>query len=701
MRVFSKLGGPGWLAVAANGTLSGVPSVADRGPNKIFARVTDANGAVDTATLQINVIDPPGLVARYAFDGNANAAAGGLNGVPGGSPTYGTGINASAIYLNGTNAYVSLPSGTAGSDEITIAAWFWRDSTASWQRLFDFGSSQTEYMYLSPRSASTTIRFGIKNGGAEQQLNTPSLPTGQWVHVAVTLGANVGRLYVNGAMVDTQTITIKPTDFLRESNYIGKSQFADPLFSGRIDEFLIFNQVLSAAQIGSLANATKRAPDFTVDPIAKPVAPAGKIYEQTIAGTATDPDAGATLTYSKVSGPEWLTVSPDGRISGVPAVNDAGVNRFVARVTDETLLADDATLNITVPSPTGLIAHYQFDGNTANALGGAAATTTGSPAYEGGYFDGALGFDGTDDFAQLAAGSFNGVTDFTIATRIRWDGGNAWQRIFDFGQGTNNYFFLCPATPGGNLRFAIKNGGSELQLNTTALNAGDWASIAVTLSGTTGTLYLNGVAVATGSITITPAMIAPTLHYLGKSQFAADPFFNGAIDDFRIYNRALSAAEVSALTTPPAAVAVSDSSFSAWTGGYPLPAGQSGALSNPDGDDFSNAWEYLFGLDPLAGNSGVGPVTQVRSAASLGLSGSKNYLTLTARVRSRRLGAMFVPEAASSVAGLSTPDAAQHARLAGTPVPDGEFEYVTYYHDVAIEDSPTGTGAIRLRLVVP
>jgi hypothetical protein len=40
-----------------------------------------------------------------------------------------------------------------------------------------------------------------------------------------------------------------------------------------------------------------------------------------------------------------------------------------------------------------------------------------------------------------------------------------------------------------------------------------------------------------------------TLNWLGRSPFTADPLFNGALDDFRIYKRALSATDMSALFT--------------------------------------------------------------------------------------------------------------------------------------------------------
>jgi hypothetical protein len=234
-----------------------------------------------------------------------------------------------------------------------------------------------------------------------------------------------------------------------------------------------------------------------------------------------------------------------------------------------------------------------------------------------------------------------------------------------------------------------------------ALIPGDWAHVAVTLAGNTGTLYLNGAAVVSGSITIDPAAFAPTVNYLGDSQYATDPLLAGALDDLQIHNRALSAAEVANLASPPGPVAVPDSSYGGWAAGIAFPAGQAGALADPDGDELSNVWEYVFGSNPLIGGSVTAPQQQTRKASELGLVGGKTYLTLQARIRKQRLGTVVVAEAASTVQGLSAAGAASHAIQAGPPIPDGEFEIVTYYYDVAIEDSPTGAGAIRLRVTIP
>lgn len=91
-----------------------------------------------------------------------------------------------------------------------------------------------------------------------------------------------------------------------------------------------------------------QAPTFTTDPITKSAATAGQAYSASIAGDVTDPNAGDTLTFSKVTGPAWLTVAANGTLSGTPGKTNVGANTFTVRVTDAGGLSDTATLNITV-----------------------------------------------------------------------------------------------------------------------------------------------------------------------------------------------------------------------------------------------------------------------------------------------------------------------------------------------------------------
>ena len=86
------------------------------------------------------------------------------------------------------------------------------------------------------------------------------------------------------------------------------------------------------------------------------------------------------------------------------------------------------------------------------------------------------------------------------------------------------------------------NGTAELPIN-------EWKHVAVVIGSGGGLLYLDGAQIAANADIMLPAELRNTPNnYIGKSQFAAepdpDPYLDGNIDDFRVYSRALSAAEI-------------------------------------------------------------------------------------------------------------------------------------------------------------
>ncbi|WP_436535236.1 beta-L-arabinofuranosidase domain-containing protein [Actinoplanes sp. HUAS TT8] len=211
-----------------------------------------------------NVTGTPAPEIRYLFDETSGTTAldtGGSsrNGTLAGGATRTTGRAGNAVLLNGSNAYVNLPSGIlSGATSFSIAFWVRVDTATTWTRVFDFGSGTGSYLFLTPRSSAGTARYAITSGGAgaEQQINAPSaLATGTWTHVAVTHTGNLGVLYVNGAEVARNSaLTVRPSALgSTTQNWIGRSQYAgDPYLAAAVDNFRIYSRALSAAEVSQV-----------------------------------------------------------------------------------------------------------------------------------------------------------------------------------------------------------------------------------------------------------------------------------------------------------------------------------------------------------------------------------------------------------------------------------------------------------------
>ena len=169
-----------------------------------------------------------------------------------------------SLDFDGTNDYVALPSGlTSTFTNFTFEAWvYWDGPTSStWQRIMDFGNNTNVNMFLTPSSDSGTPRFAITTtgGGGEQRLtSSAALTTGQWHHFAVVLddASNTGNLYINGVrMAQNTSITLTPASLgSLANNWLGRSQYADPYFNGKIDEVRIWNTTRTQAQIQANMN---------------------------------------------------------------------------------------------------------------------------------------------------------------------------------------------------------------------------------------------------------------------------------------------------------------------------------------------------------------------------------------------------------------------------------------------------------------
>jgi hypothetical protein len=356
------------------------------------------------------------------------------------------------------------------------------------------------------------------------------------------------------------------------------------------------------------------APNFTVDPIVRSQGVESKSYTgQSLAGTATDPDNNP-LTYSKVSGPQWLSVASDGMLSGIPDNANVGTNTFTVKVTDNGGLSDTTTLTIQViniysgvagiDDLLGLAANWLMQGctdtpacngadldgdndvdladfavlaynwladksqqlylNLDETSGTTAADDSGysrpgtlinGPTWStAGKYNGCLSFDGTDDYVMVP--NYTGIGAAGGRTVSLWVKTSAAkvQELVQWGSDATGQLWLTRIQANGTVLVAVYGGGVY---STAVVTDGQWHHIAVVLDdGQTNSslirLYVDGLLDTrnlSGSCTISTAQTVPV--YLGVwHQYNAGikiNYFQGLMDEVRIYNRALLSVEIAGL----------------------------------------------------------------------------------------------------------------------------------------------------------
>jgi hypothetical protein len=131
----------------------------------------------------------------------------------------------------------------------------------------------------------------------------------------------------------------------------------------------------------------------------------------------------------------------------------------------------------------------------------------------------------------------------------------SFQRVFDFGTSTaTSSMYFTPYNVNGLPQFSARflpEAGAEIKqdLIGTAIAIDAWHFVAVVIDGTGGHLYLdNSATVSSATMTLRPSdMGAMPNNWIGRSEFAVTPYFDGMIDEFRVYNRGLASNEIAAL----------------------------------------------------------------------------------------------------------------------------------------------------------
>jgi hypothetical protein len=211
-------------------------------------------------------------------------------------------IGTGALSLTAASSqYVKLNSFTTQMNGLSIAFWFKSNNTNSWCRLMDFGNgSPNNNIHIVPNGGGSNYLYFTVADTVEHVTST-TIPGNDntWRHIVWTLAppTNPGNLqtstwliYVNGILNNTFTNTYYPAPVTRTGNYIGNSNpgWGNNCFNGQIDDFRIYNRVLSSTDVDGIYGITSSSTYFGINILTTSVTSYVQLTTQTSTG-ATGP----------------------------------------------------------------------------------------------------------------------------------------------------------------------------------------------------------------------------------------------------------------------------------------------------------------------------------------------------------------------------------------------------------------------------
>lgn len=591
------------------------------------AKATFTDATVANSTRKAHLYIRSGLVHRYSFDGNVNDAIGTAHGTivdPNALSSFVDGqlllnnpaVNASPAEANSI-AYVELPAGIISSLDnfMTVEMWLTPHRNANWTTFFAFGDTWNPDPFvqgftggrvgmLAQLNRDVTGARGpsfttIAPGGNQRTLTSPDsyqLALEQQIMYAVTWNGNNGQMrhYINGVLIDTDTINAKLSEMEDVKCWLGLPFWGDAVLNASLNEMRIYDTALPSYYINA---HNLVGPDVTVvelkPAVAAPAAVA--VYPDLrdddadaaqMVAAVTDKPAGTTVT-----GAVWYKDLDPAIAGDEVALADNAKYDISFTDNDTTLMingvtsADEAYYYATVTINTGaagtggsakltvcqgLVHRWSFSGDLTDSIGDADGTLF-DPAGLASFVGGTqLLLANSDDapnanpngvaYVTLPAGIISALDNY--ATIEMWVTPHAkqgnWVNMFAFGSDRDgdplNY------TGGDGIIGSLRGDGIDSPLFSYDINgaqrwrvAGPAALdqemlFAMAWDGNTGTgtLYVidaAGTQVASAAITGNRilANIDDTANIIGGNWWN-DFMLNGTINEMRIYDWAFDAA---------------------------------------------------------------------------------------------------------------------------------------------------------------
>ncbi|HQB50343.1 MAG TPA: PKD domain-containing protein [Candidatus Cloacimonas sp.] len=530
---------------------------------------TRTNYITVTNTIEFNTEN---LVAYYPFNGNANDASGNeRNGQLINNPTFTEdrfGIPNQAITFNGTNNYVSIPYYDLGNEPVTISCWVKAITSANnYWGIISLYDNNTKVEYRIAQNGNALVICRNNPGYSWYSTSAFPISLNTWYNVTLRYSSSVLEMYLNGSYFTSITVGWYASWYSYPTEYcIGKGTGdTTNFFNGSVDDVFIYNRALNPSEIQDLYNYN---PNIQYYGIIKP-----KLNDRWLVGSYKNiewilPDniSHITIEYSADNGENWTEI-----VRSVPAflgcypwmVPDTPSEnckiRILNRYNNELITISDL---FTIYLPTeyefltdGLIAYYSFNGNVNDES---------ENGRNGQIIDGTF----TDDRFGIANNAFHldGLNDCISFGDVLPDLDTITFSFWIKPSGLSNGAIFSDETyhNGNDMHIKLINNSSIYILNSKVnpplertiqvgnLDSSQWYLITWTLSSTYSKLYLNSemidVVYQNSSNIGYHNFVIGTEDYYG---YGYQGYYQGDLDEFRIYNRELSQDEIDLIYNYP------------------------------------------------------------------------------------------------------------------------------------------------------
>lgn len=457
-------------------------------------------------------------------------------------------VDYGVVNFDGNGDYIQTVAKLPIGDEITIEYWFKGTSLQSAVRQQDASNFIVAgWSGLHIISTDGNTGGGIKVGDAATN--------GSWHHIAMTWKRNTTNgfvSYLDGVLVTQRNSGSVALPAMNSSVFIGCYNGASEFTNGQMAEVRIWNKARTQAEIQ--ANMNKRLTGKEANLVAYfplNLVETGKVLDL-VSG-----NSGTVVNATNVTSSLALTPVMQGEQFG----KVAEVRIWGMALNDEEIEANSRTL--ISGNESGLLAYYPLNeatgteirdnsgngknGTLTNALWWACAAPIGELSYLK-PSNLVTKFDGVSGHISLPAININYSQGFSLEVWVRYNSFKNWSRIIDFANGapSDNILLANPGTS-NTLLFQIHRGTDAQNIQVANfLELGKWIHIAVTLEPSGNTkIYKNGQLIQSGTCHL-PNSINRTNNYIGRSNWAADAYFDGQMAEFRLWNRSRTPEEIQA-----------------------------------------------------------------------------------------------------------------------------------------------------------